>query len=86
MINSKDNPIEWCQLMNELGDAHEHLGDLIKEMQEHGQIEIESYSVDIAHVFAHLNRAWNSREFKGEMSDDDWERFRSYPDDLEPLA
>ena len=37
MINIKDNPLEWSQLMSELEDAHEHLGDLIKEMREEGK-------------------------------------------------
>ena len=72
--------------MHELADAYEHLGDLIKEMQEQGKIEVESYAVDLAHVYAHLNSAWNSRNFEGEMTYEDWEKFRSYPGDLEPLA
>ncbi len=86
MINSKDNPLEWGQLMSELEDAHEHLGDLIKEMQGDGKIDVESYAVDIAHVYAHLNRAWNSREFEGELSEEQWEKCRSFPNDLEPIA
>lgn len=72
--------------MSELEDAHEHLGDLIREMQESGEIDVESYAVCVAHVYAHLNRAWNSREFKGELSKKQWEEFRSYPKDLEPIA
>ena len=86
MVNSKQNPLEWNQLMSELEDAHEHLGSLIKQMESAGQIDIEGYSIDIAHIYAHLNRAWNSREFKGEMSDEQWEIFRSFPQDIEPLA
>ena len=46
----------------------------------------KSYAVDVAHVFAHLNRAWNSREFVGEMSEKQWEEYRSFPNDLEPIA
>ncbi len=86
MINSKDNPLEWAQLISELEDAHEHLGDLLKEMSDGGRIDIEGYSIDIAHVYAHLNRAWNSREFEGEMSETQWEEYRAFPTDLEPLA
>lgn len=86
MINRKDNPLEWSQLMSELEDAHEHLGDLIKEMQESGIIDIESYAVDVAHVYAHLNRAWNSRQIEGELSEKQWEDYRSFPKDLEPIA
>lgn len=72
--------------MGELGDAHEHLGDLINEMKNEGKIDVESYAVDISHIYAHLNRAWNSREFKGEMSEKEWEKYQMYPNDLEPLA
>ncbi|WP_444958402.1 hypothetical protein [Microbulbifer sp. ZKSA002] len=86
MINSKENPVEWSQLMSELEDAHEHLGDLIKEMGSKGSLDIEGYSIDIAHIYAHLNRAWNSRDFKGEMSESQWEEFRYFPADLEPIA
>lgn len=86
MINSKDNPLEWSQLMHELEDAYEHLGDLIKEMEKDGRIDIEPYTIDVARVFAHLNRAWNSREFVGEMSEKQWEEYRSFPKDLEPIA
>ncbi|WP_444913508.1 hypothetical protein [Microbulbifer sp. TRSA007] len=86
MIDSKENPVEWSQLMSELEDAQEHLGDLIKEMGSKGSVDIEGYSIDIAHIYAHLNRAWNSRDFKGEMSESQWEEFRSFPSDLEPIA
>ena len=75
--------------MDELEDAYEHLGDLIKEMQKDGRVDSESYAVDVAHVFAHLNRAWNSREFlgeMGEMGEKQWEEYRSFPNDLEPIA
>jgi hypothetical protein len=86
MINSKDNPLEWSLLMSELEDAHKHLGDLIKEMHKEGRVDVESYAVDVAHVYAHLNRAWNSRKFEGEMSEPQWEEYRSFPNDLEPIA
>ena len=72
--------------MQELEDAHEHLGNLIKEMQTDGRIDIEGYSIDVAHVYAHLNRAWNSREILGQLSESQWEVCREFPKDLEPLA
>jgi hypothetical protein len=33
MINLRDHPIGWAQMMFNLEDAHEHLGRLIQEMQ-----------------------------------------------------
>jgi len=86
MINSKDHPVAWAQLMSELEDAHEHLGSLISEMARDGAIDVESYAVDIAHISAHLNRAWNTRNITGEVTEEQWEEGRSYPTDLEPLA
>ncbi len=86
MINSKEHPVEWSQLMFELEDAHEHLGNLIKEMQEKGSIDAEGYAVDVAHIYAHLNRAWNSRDIIGKPSESQSEKCRSFPNDLEPLA
>lgn len=72
--------------MYELEEAYEHLGDLLKEMSAKGCIDIESYSINIAHIYAHLNRGWHSRNLKGEMSDDIWEKYSHFPDDLTPLA
>ena len=86
MINRENNPIEWSQLMYELEDAHEHLGKLIEEMNTRGNLDIESYSTDIAHIYAHLNRAWNLRDFHGEMSEQQQEQFRNFPKDIEPIA
>ncbi|QSX40482.1 hypothetical protein [Shewanella cyperi] len=72
--------------MSELEDAHEHLGSLISEMANAGKIDVESYAVDVAHIYAHLNRAWNTRNATGEVTDKEWEDGRLYPKDLEPLA
>lgn len=86
MINKKDNPIAWAQLMCELEDAHEHLGQLILEMNRDAKTEIESYTIDLGHIYAHLNRAWNTREITGEVSEKQWESGRAFPQDLEPIA
>ena len=86
MINSKDNPLEWSLLLYELEDAHEHIGELIKKMLDKGVIDLESYAINMAHIYAHLNRAWNSRDFRGEMSESQWEKYRAFPVDLEPMA
>ena len=86
MINSKDHPVPWAQLMSELEDAHEHLGSLISEMNRDGKIDVESYAVDVAHIYAHLNRAWNTRNITDDVTEEQWEEGRSFPSDLEPLA
>ena len=60
MINLKQNPVEWASLMYELDDLNEHLESLIDEMNDKGEISVEEYQVQIGHLYAHLNRAWNS--------------------------
>ncbi|MEM9760008.1 MAG: hypothetical protein AAF933_12280 [Pseudomonadota bacterium] len=86
MINAKDHPVAWAMLMMELDDAHEHLGNLITAMSEQGSIDIEAYSIDVAHIYAHLNRAWNTKDIPREVTDEEWEQGRAFPNDLEPLA
>jgi hypothetical protein len=86
MINSELNPIEWSSLMYELEDAKEHLERLITEMTEKGSIDEGEYEVHIGHIFAHLNRGWNSRNKTGDYGVNEREQFSSFPSDLEPCG
>jgi hypothetical protein len=86
MIDRNLNPMGWSFLMDELQDAYEHLGDLIKEISsdtEYGEPELR---VELGHVFAHLNRAWRRRNVPEDFSDAEWEAAGEFPDDLEPVA
>ncbi len=86
MINRKDSPMAWGMLLSELEDAHEHLGNLIKDMSadpEYGEPELR---VDLGHVYAHLNRAWRRRLKREDFTDSEWDVAREFPDDLEPIA
>ena len=86
MINIKTNPIEWSSLMYELEDAKEHLESLLIEMNKNGSIDEIEYEIQIGHVFAHLNRGWNSRNKIGEYNEKEREQFSSFPSDLEPCG
>jgi hypothetical protein len=86
MINKKENPEEWSQFLYELSDAQEHLGDLIKSISANGCIETEEFAIDLGHVFAHLNRAWNSRNHIGEVSESQYHKNSQFPDDLNPVG
>ena len=83
MINSKDNPVEWASLQYELDDLREHLESLIKDMDENGAIAVEDYQVQIGHLYAHLNRAWNSRNAIGDKKEKEFEKFTKFPQDIE---
>lgn len=42
--------------------------------------------VDLGHSAAHLNRAWARRNFTRDLTDEEWDAFREYPQDLRPIA
>lgn len=86
MINNKSNPVEWAMLVTELDEAREHLESLTNSMAEAGAIDETDYAVQLGHVFAHLNRAWNNRDLKGEMPEDEWAKSSQFPSDLEPVG
>jgi hypothetical protein len=40
----------------------------------------------MGHVMAHLNRSWARRNSTSDMTNDEFESFREYPQDLRPIA
>ena len=86
MINQKENYVAWALLIEELDDAHEHLGELIKAMVKSGCCEEEDFSVRLGHVYAHLNRAWHSRSQTSETTSEQWDNFSQFPKDLKPVG
>jgi hypothetical protein len=93
MLTNTEYPVAWAMLLYELSDAHEHLGTLISEMIASGTIDESEYRIQLGHVFAHLNRAWNGRndvslEDSGkEMEPQEVYAQRSkFPDDLSPVG
>ena len=86
MINRKDNPVGWNFFLNELEDAHEHLGSLIKEVSESKDYGEPELRIDLGHVFAHLNRAWHRRNVSEDFTEQEWEAAGQFPKDLDPVA
>lgn len=90
MIDKENNYVEWALLMYQLEDAYEHLGDLIKEMtkdkkpSEDDFCEID-FSVHLAHIYAHLNIAWNTRNLTKAYEMKDREKLIQFPTDIEPF-
>ena len=85
MINNKENPVQWPLLLYELEDAHEHLGKLIDEMNDRGEIDEIDYQVRLGHIYSHINRAWNSRnrDFEeDEKGDAIFEAESKFPKDI----
>ena len=86
MLDRSKHPVGWALFVDELNDAHEHLGNLIKEMLNDPEYEDSNLRVDLGHVLAHLYRAWNCRDCTEGPSDVEWEAGRAAPRDLEPIA
>lgn len=85
MIDRDKHPIGWALLMQELDDAHEHLGDLITRMASDPDYGEDDFRVDLGHVYAHLNLAWHHRNIQEEMSDGERDVAVRFPSDLTPV-
>ncbi|MGH0029281.1 MAG: hypothetical protein ACQGVC_05795 [Myxococcota bacterium] len=68
--------------IHELDDAKEHLDELIQKLVASGRYEEPELSVELGHVFAHLNRAWRMRDLANQPE----EPSSSFPTDLEPVG
>ena len=90
MINPESEPVAWAMLMYELSDASEHLSALIAQLSDgNSTIDEEDFAVQIGHIYAHLNRAWNGRnDPQGIANPTDEQRagLTSFPIDLEPCG
>ncbi|TRY28670.1 hypothetical protein [Aliiglaciecola sp. M165] len=85
MINQTENSLEWSTLLFELSDVVEHTQELIDEMNANGNIGEIEYGIQIAHIYAHLNRAWNTRNLSESVTDSNREALSGFPKDIEPL-
>jgi hypothetical protein len=86
MINRNDNPVGWAMFLHDLEDAHEHLGDLIKEITLDTEYDETNLRIDLGHVYAHLNRAWCRRNIPDDFTESEWVAAGEFPNDIEPIA
>jgi hypothetical protein len=86
MIKLREHPVGWAELMSNMEDAHEHLGNLIQEMTTDPEFDDPEFAVNLGHVFAHLNRAWCCRNHPEGLGAEEWEAAGEFPKDLEPIA
>jgi hypothetical protein len=89
MVNPKTDPVQYSNFMFELTDASEHLEMLITDIQENPDYDESDLSIDLGHIFAHLNRAWNTRN-RSDSNPVDIETERDtisqFPNDLTPVG
>ncbi len=90
MIDREHSPVGWALLMYELDDAHEHLDNLLTHMRERSDFDEIEFQIELAHVYAHLNRAWFRRnvheDFAASEYDAASEIATRFPTDLEPIG
>jgi hypothetical protein len=86
VIDQKSSPESWALLVQDLDDLREHLESLVNQMCADGRIDDEDYAVQIAHAYAHLNRAWNSRNSVNWDVDAEWEAMSRFPEGLDPVG
>ncbi|WP_310393541.1 hypothetical protein [Hymenobacter sp.] len=87
MINQHTDPAAWALLMYELEDAEDGLKSLFKDIAEDPEFGEVEFRIHMAHIYVHLNRAWNSRNATAEQQSDDvlWKKWGRFPVDIEPL-
>ncbi len=86
MINGIGNPVEWALLGYELDEVAEHVQALSKLITPNGTLSEEEFEVYVGHIYAHLNRIWNSRNHVGELDDDLRREFTQFPSDISFLG
>jgi hypothetical protein len=89
MIDSTSFPVQWALLLYELTDASLHLSSLAEQAASAGRIDEEDFRIQLAHVYAHTNRAWNARcdpRLVESPTEDEQDALRRFPTDVSPLA
>ena len=86
MIDQNTNPVPWSLLVSRLDDARQHLEKLVDDMAANGSIEEEELRVALGHIYAHLNRAWHTRDQTADVAETDWAQISRFPNDVDPVG
>ena len=62
------------------------MDSLTRKMVAKGTIDESGYRVEVGHIYAHLNRAWNTRRRTTEVLEDEWEQASQFPTDILPVG
>ena len=72
-----------------LSEAEEQLRQTIEALRRDPEYGFGSYSVDMQHLYLHLNTAWNGRDATDqqftECRQEDFDAWRQFPQDLESV-
>ncbi len=86
MINKNTNPVAWALMLAEIDEAQEHLRNLMNRMHAAGTMDEAEFATYLGHVYAHLNRVWNSRNQDTQLSEEQWSIFSQFPKDIKPVG
>lgn len=73
-----------------LKEGLKQLKEIIKEMESNADYDYGEYSVDMNHLYHHVNTAWNAKYStkieSDECSEKNFENWRKFPTDIEMSA
>jgi hypothetical protein len=73
-------------ILSHLREAHEELSRTIERIDGSQNVDEIEFEIALAHMYNHLNTAWNSRSKSDEQiaaqSDADFYAWRAYPSDI----
>ena len=72
-------------VLHHLAEAHEALGQLLKEARQDLDWGIGELSAEMPHLYHHINTAWNARDSPnavGQASPSEFRQWSAFPADL----
>ena len=70
-----------------LKEAREALDQLVADIEADADYDYGEFRVDMEHLYHHINIAWNARDAAAEITDvcsqEDFDRWRQFPRDIE---
>lgn len=87
MLTEQTAPVAWALLRYELADAQDGIESLLRDMAEDKEFSEIEFSIHMAHIYGHLNRAWNGRNATDEQHNDNalQDAWSKLPSDLHSL-
>ena len=80
-------PMNKPYVLWNLNEAREAIGQLISDIETDADYDFGEFRVDMEHLYHHVNTAWNARESSAERtnacSQEDFDRWRQFPQDIE---
>jgi hypothetical protein len=73
-------------ILSHLREAHEELTQTIARIDAASDVDEIEFEISLAHMYNHLNTAWNSRAENDQrisaMSEEDFYTWRAFPSDI----